>query len=45
MGCNCKSSKKLPQPKQINKTSNRINTSNTINKNSVIKRVIRRRPI
>lgn len=45
MGCNCKNTKKVSQPKQINKTTNRTTTPKTTQRGTVTKRIIRRRPI
>ena len=44
MGCNCKNTKKISQPKQINKSTSKA-TPKTAQKSAVTKRIIRRRPI
>ena len=45
MGCNCKNTKKISQPKQVNKSVSKSVSPRTVQKGNSIKRVIRRRPI
>lgn len=45
MGCNCKKTKVVSQPKQINKTTNKSISPRTTQRGTSVKRVIRRRPI
>ena len=45
MGCNCKNTKKISQPKQINKSTSKTAAPKTAQRSAVTKRIIRRRPI
>lgn len=44
MGCSCKNTKKISQPKQVNKSTSK-SAPKTAQKSAVTKRIIRRRPI